>query len=533
MRAGNRRIVSLPVARTFHNPMALERISMRSVVEWLEYTAARTPDKTAVISPDGSLTFQQLLEQARAYGTWLAGRDVQRRAVALYAEKSPAVLAVMLGTAYAGGFYSVIDVRQPIGRVRSICDTLDPVVVLTDAQHLDTAETMFDCTGYDVTCIEDIISTPVDERVLENVRAGSLDVDPLYVNFTSGSTGVPKGVIVSHRSVLDFIPVFDDTFGIGEHEIIGNQAPFDFDVSVKDIYSCLYTGATLRLIPRDFFSQPMVLMDYLCDSHVTTLIWAVSAMCFVSIMNGFEYRVPNTVRKVIFSGEVMPPKQLNIWRKYLPDALYVNVYGPTEITCNCTYYIVDREFGKKEVIPIGRAFPNEKVFLLDDNDRLITDAGQEGEIVVSGTCLGLGYLNMAERTAASFVQNPINNRWTETVYRTGDLARYDEDGNLVYSTRKDFQIKYMGQRIELGDIEASAQAVDGVSRACCLYDAHRKRIILFYVGPILKNDLFHQLKVALPQYMVPSKIFAVDEMPLTKNGKVDRTALGVIGGIKG
>ena len=156
---------------------------------------------------------------------------------------------------------------------------------------------------------------------------------------------MPKGVTVSHRSVLDFIPQFAEIFGITQNDILGNQAPFDFDVSVKDLYTALYTGAKVQIIPRAYFSQPTKLMDYLADHEVTILVWAVSAMCFVSIMNGFSYRIPSRVRQVLFSGEVMPIKHLMKWKSALPHARFVNLYGPTEITCNCTYAILpDRRF---------------------------------------------------------------------------------------------------------------------------------------------------------------------------------------------
>lgn len=186
--------------------------------------------------------------------------------------------------------------------------------------------------------IEDIIDGEVDSTLLARRRADAIDIDPLYINFTSGSTGTPKGVAVCHRSVIDFIGSFTSIFGITQDDVLANQAPFDFDVSVKDVYGGLATGATVQMIPREFFSVPVNLMDFLVEREVTVCTWAVSAMCFVSMMGGFDYRVPTTIREVIFSGEPMPPKQLAVWRAALPDATFVNVYGPTEVTCNCTYH---------------------------------------------------------------------------------------------------------------------------------------------------------------------------------------------------
>ena len=281
----------------------------------------------------------------------------------------------------------------------------------------------------------------------------------------------------------------------------------------------------MQLIPRSYFSNPTVLMDYLADNGATTLIWAVSAMCFVSIMNGLEYRTPETINKVMFSGEVMPVKHLNKWRKFLPDATYVNLYGPTEITCNCTYYILDRDFEKDESIPAGIPFANEKVFLLDEENRLVSEPGECGEICVCGTCLALGYYRDPVRTAEAFVQNPLNDRFSEMMYRTGDIGKYDEDGNLIYVSRKDFQIKHMGQRIELGEIEAAAMAADGITRACCIYNTKKKRIELFYTGEAEKTDLNEVLKVRLPQFMIPGRTVKLEEMPMNKNGNIDRSKL--------
>ena len=395
---------------------------MKNILEWLEGTCARIPDKRAFSDDTSAVTFAELVRGAKQAGTFLAGKIRPREGAAFYLEKSTLAIRGMFGAVYAGGFYSLLDTRQPAARLEKILSVLTPRVILTDRENEKKARELFGelvFAGEDgeelrpeIAVLEDIFENgTVNEPKLFALRAQALDIDPLYVNFTSGSTGVPKGVAVCHRSVIDFITPFVSLFDIRESDVIGNQAPFDFDVSVKDIFSGIATGAEVAIIPRSYFSVPTKLMDYLVEKEATVLTWAVSAMCFVSIMNGFDYKVPSKVRRVMFSGETMPVKQLNVWKKYLPDAVYVNLYGPTEITCNCTYHVLDRDYANGENIAIGRPFPNEKVFLLDDGDRLVTEPGVPGEICVSGTALALGYYRNPEKTAAAFVQNaPLGRR---------------------------------------------------------------------------------------------------------------------------
>ncbi|HCK88684.1 MAG TPA: D-alanine--poly(phosphoribitol) ligase [Erysipelotrichaceae bacterium] len=502
-----------------------------NILEWLEASAKRLPGKEAFADEKRTITFQETCVGAKICGTYFAGIINSREPVVFYLEKSCYAVMGMFGAVYAGGFYSLIDTRQPAERVSRILDVLKPKVIVTDEQFHTQAEEIF--AGYNLIRIEEILeNNTADEQLLDDIRKQASPEDPVYVNFTSGSTGTPKGVTICHRSIIDFIIPFTEIFGIRETDIMGNQAPFDFDVSVKDIFSGILTGAKVQIIPRSYFSNPTVLMDYLCDNEVTVLVWAVSAMCFVSIMNGFGYRVPETVRLIMFSGEVMPIKQYGIWKKNLPHARFVNLYGPTEITCNCTYYeLEDRLYAADEAIPIGKPFPHEKVFLLDENDHLITEPGISGEICVAGDCLALGYYNDPVRTAEVFVQNPLTEQ-KEIIYRTGDLAEYREDGNLVYRSRKDFQIKHLGHRIELGEIETQVQAMPGAERACAIYDFTRKRIFLFYTGAANHKELQEKLKEKLPPFMIPNKMIQVAEMPMTKNGKIDRNRLKEIGGIR-
>ena len=278
------------------------------------------------------------------------------------------------------------------------------------------------------------------------------------------------------------------------------------------------------IIPKVCFSMPKLLMDTLEEQKITTIIWAVSALCIAAGVNAFKYKVPGDLKKIMFSGEVMPIKMLNVWRQYLPEATYVNLYGPTEITCNCLYYVIDREFNNTEKLPLGQAFKNEEVLYLNEQNQPI-QVGEIGEICVLGTCLALGYYRNPEKTAEVFVQNPLNDRYPQLMYRTGDLAELKEDGNYYFAARKDFQIKHMGHRIELEEIETYINAVEGVVRASCLFDDQRNKIVACCVGTADRKEIIEKLKESLPKYMIPNIFIPMDTLPLNKNGKIDRQLL--------
>lgn len=495
---------------------------VKNILELLEKSARLYADKTAVKDTKEELCFSDLCNQAQGIGSALESWCIFGKTVPVYMEKSVLALEVFFGIVYAGGSYSLINPGHPKDGVEKILNIVSSPIVITSRDMSESLQKM-KIKGT-VLFAEDLQNTQINKEYLQSIREKMIDTNALYVNFTSGSTGEPKGVVVAHKSVIEFISCFTSIFHITSDDIIGNQAPFDFDVSVKDIYSMLMTGATMYIIPKEYFAFPKKILDIIEQEKITTLIWAVSALCVITSLRSFSYKIPKTIHKVLFSGEVMPVSHLTEWIRILPEAMFVNLYGPTEITCNCTYYIVDNKNINKKVIPIGKAFPNEKVFLLDGG-REVCAPDTPGEICVAGSTLALGYFKDAEKTQKVFVQNPLNEYYSEVIYRTGDMAYYQEDGNLVYIGRQDFQIKHMGHRIELGEIESYISEVPGIERVCCLYDQHAEKIIAFFQGDAEKKNIKTELRKKLIKYMIPDRYINVVSMPLTGNGKIDRKKL--------
>lgn len=495
----------------------------RNILEFLELSTAKFPEKTFCYDTDSSLTFSQFTSHAKQVASYIAEKVSARSPVAVITEKSTRGIVSFFGAVYAGCFYVPVGNDMSVGRLQTMMNTLDPALIICDEENRTLAENSG--AKCDIVLYDEIVNTPINEALLEEIRANSLDTDPLYAEFTSGSTGVPKCVLISHHSAIDFFTEFVDVFSITSEDVIGNQAPFDFDVSAKDIYSAIISGATLYLIEKKHFSFPKNLISVLNEHKITTVIWAVSALSIVSSLSGLKEEKPQYVNKVLFSGEVMPIKHLNDWMSSLPDAMFVNLYGPTEITCNCTYFIVREKGEVTQTLPIGKPFRNTQILLLDGDKEV--EPGQVGEICVVGSCLALGYYNNPEQTNKAFVQNPLNTLYPQRMYRTGDLGKMLEDGNLKFMSRKDFQIKHMGHRIELGEIETAVSSIKQVRMCCCLYDEENKKIYLFHEseGELTTRDILLELSKILPKYMFPQKIIALEKMPLNSHNKMDRVLL--------
>ena len=495
----------------------------RNILNDLYATARRVPDKTAFSDGETSLTFREVLDLARALGSFLCRRGIYRRPVVVFMRKSPQEAAAFFGVVSGGCFYVPIDEEMPSGRIQLILDNVKSPLILCDESTLETAKT-FRLEGGEIVLFQDAAGTPEDGEALQAVYEKAIDTDPIYIVFTSGSTGIPKGVAACHRSVLDYIEQLSEILGFDENTVFGNQTPLYFDACLKELYSTIKFGATTYLIPKSLFSIPTALVEYLNTHQINTLCWVVSALTMISAFGTFDVVKPVFLRTVAFGSEVFPIKQLRRWQEALPEASFTNLYGPTEGTGMCCYYHVDRDFQDGEAIPIGRPFPNREILLLTEDNK-IAGPGQEGEICIRGTSLTLGYYNDPQRTAAAFVQNPLNTAYPELIYKTGDIGRYNEAGELLFVSRRDYQIKHMGHRVELGEIEVNVAMLPGVQMTACIYDSRRSKIVLYYVGDLTEKELTEVLKTKLPRYMLPNRTLRLEALPLTANQKIDRVAL--------
>ncbi len=476
-----------------------------SVLNRLDRTAAAYHDKVMFKDEHGEITFGAFDALTKSVGTYLAKKIPAGQPVAVMSGRHILTPSCFLGAVRAGCFYAPMDGDMPTTRLNQILSVIQSKYMLVDKAHLETAQSL-DFDG-EIIVFEDIMNTEADEALLEARAATLTCTSPLYVIFTSGSTGVPKGVITAHQSLMCYIDSVAKVLSIDDTDVFGNQSPLDYIAAVRDIYFPVTFGASTYIIPKNEFAVPTTLFETLNREKITALCWSVAGVELPAKLGAFDVAKPEYLKKLCFSGSVMPCKYLKIWQDNLPDVLYVK-----------------EKVNDDTVLPIGKPYDNYRVTLLNE-DNTPTPDGETGEICVSGPILALGYYGNHEQSDKVFMQNPLNDKYRELIYKTGDLGSFDADGVLHFHGRKDRQIKHLGHRIELGEIEETAKKINGVTDCCSLYYKDKATLYLFYTGNATSKDIVLYFRQNMPAFMVPRKLINLEALPTLPNGKTDMQTL--------
>lgn len=498
----------------------------KNVVEYLEKSYKKFPDKLAYADDVQAFTYNELRNFSLSLADELVEIGIVKKNIAIWLDRSVHTIGAFYAAMYSNNCYIPLESELGVERIKSIINSCKPKVLIcnneTKMKALDIL-TQLNMSDVNLLNIDDIEhKTEGFDRVFE-VMDAQIDIDPIYIVYTSGSSGTPKGVICNHRSVIDYIDNLGLAMGFDHNSVFANQSPLYIDACIKDVFSSLRCAGSTYIVPKSLFMFPIKLIEYLNDNKVNTICWVVSALSIVTMMKTFDKIKPKYIKLVTFGGEKFDTSQLNAWIDALPDATFYNLYGPTEATGMSMFYKVERRLEDGDILYIGKAFKNTEVFIL--NDAKLAELGESGDIYIRGTGVAMGYYGDDKRTAEAFVQNPLHNDYREIVYRTGDRGKYVEKDKLVFSGRGDNQIKHMGYRIELSEIENAVLKVCCVDKAVSLYDEVKKRIYLFYVGEIEVANLKKTIMDYLPRYMLPNNIVKLENMPHTNSGKIDRQCL--------
>lgn len=495
----------------------------RIITDYLDETVQNYADKIAFTDSDMELTYAQLKIDAYKVAQKIVQKNVFKKPIVIYFEKSVRCIVALLGVAYSGNFYTILDADMPVTRKQKIMDILNPEIIITDKQHQN--ETFLFYSSADTLCYEDLMQNSPDINMIERNKERILSSDVLYVIFTSGSTGIPKGVVASHHAVIEYIDAATEGYQhITADDVFGNQYPFYYIAAIDDIYLTIKNGACTHIIPRDFFLSPVKLVKFIEEKRINVINWVPSALALVAQWGALSAADISCIRKVIFGGETLSITVLNQWIEALPHAIFINGYGSTEVTEGATYYVVNRVFSEEESLPLGVPFRNVEILVLSEENKPVGD-GEIGEICVRSPSLAYGYYNDHEKTDEVFIQNPFQSSYPERIYRTGDLGRYNDYGELIFIGRKDSQIKRNGNRVELGEIETAASANRSVKECACVYDNVKRKLVLFFTGEIEETEIEKIMRETLPQYMLPDRYEKIQSMPHNGNGKIDRIML--------
>ena len=477
-------------------------------------------DRTAIwFSKDEQVSYAELNQLANRTARLLAQRGlVKTDVVSISGQKSVPTFASMLACLKLGCPYVMLDPDSPAERLRKILSTCRPSLLLAEPDLINrlaevASDLAIEFVDKNSLTLADLAS---DNLIETSSVTGS---DAAYIMFTSGSTGFPKGAVMTHANVLNLIAWSQQTFSITIDDTLTNVNPLYFDNSVFDFYAALFSGARLLPVSKEETSDPKLLVEKVDEGKATLWFSVPSLLIFLQTMRATDGKHLRSIRRFIFGGEGYPKAKLKqLFDTYTPASEFFNVYGPTECTCICSSYrLTEDDFSDLQGLPpLGHIAANFDYLIID------------GELCLLGPNVGRGYYNDPERTAQSFVQNPTHDKFIDIMYRTGDLVRLnDADGKLYIEGRKDNQIKHMGYRIELEEIEAALYCLNYVSEAAVLHTNSNglSRIVAIVAGDFDNEQIRCDLKQIVPNYMVPSVFHREKMLPKNPNGKVDRRQL--------
>ena len=510
--------------------------------------AANAPHAIAVEDRDRSITYAELDSQTNRLANALISSGVSRGdRVGFYLDKSIESVIALYGIMKAGAAYVPFDPQAPVARLGAIAANagitclvsgvekaaqwrgliaagaaLSTIVVLTpDSDHVEGPE------GVALLTRTDVEGFPASAPEVAQVH-----LDLAYILYTSGSTGEPKGVMLSHLNALTFVDWTVDQFGIGPADRLSSHAPLHFDLSVFDLFAAARAGATVVFVPPEASVFPIEIARFIASRAITVWYSVPSILSMMTLRGGLKDAQFPLLRTILFAGEVFPTKYLRRLMELLPHVRFCNLYGPTE-TNVCTWYDVPiLDPNRTEPIPIGRAIPNVECYVVGDDGELAA-RGEVGELFVRGSTVMQGYWGDVDRTARSLVSNLFAGPLHDRLYRTGDLVQEDEDGNFKFLGRRDAQVKSRGYRIELGDIEAALYAHPDIVECAVVaipdeLMTNRLRAYVVTRGDSDASILTRHLAERLPAYMIPDSFAFMDTLPKTSTGKVERRALALV-----
>ena len=497
-----------------------------NLIELFENSVKKYPQKVAVIDKERVITFDNLrVEAINLSKKIIYSGACQNKPVAVFLEKSIESVYSDLGIIYSGNFYMNLDIKTPADRIRNILELVEPRFIISTSKQIKSIEAIIPPT-IDVILLDiDNKKVCLDEQCVLEKLSTIIDTDPSCIINTSGSTGTPKGVVLNHKSFFDFVEWAIDTFKFEDDLVMGSLSPIVFDIYSFELCMLMAKASTLVVLPGNLAAFPAKILDLLEKHKVNFLFWVPTIMVNIANMDLLNTYKLDSLKTVWFAGEVFPTKQFNYWYHHLPQTTFANLYGPIEITLDCTYYIVDKEIPDEQPLPIGYPCRNTDIIILDAENKAVKEPNIEGELCVRGTSLAMGYYNNPEKTAAAFVQNPLNKAYPEVIYRTGDIVCYNKEGLIMFKGRKDNIVKHLGYRTDLGEIEhVIINTLKLVKNGCVVYNQADKEITLFYESEqdIPVSEFRKKIGQSLPKYMIPTVYNHLELLQRNTNGKIDR-----------